>query len=141
MRLLEGGSMRTVGVIVVLATLSAGAALPAHAENWVWVSADDGVSYDADSVFVDGVTGYIAYNSATDTDGDGTYTYAAIALDCNEWRYFVLGDVAPHSRQKIAPDWLMNPSRVRPLRKGTVSELTAKLLCPARSTFRTGSIE
>ncbi len=133
--------MRAVRVIFVLAVLLVAGALAAHAENWMWVSAQDGLSYDADSVFVDAVTGYIVYNSATDTDGDGTYTNLAIALDCDGQRYFVLGDIAPQSRQKVAPGWLMDPARVRPLRKGTGAALTADLLCPDRASFRTGSID
>lgn len=133
--------MRATRVVLIGVLLVAGALHPARAENWVWVNAKHGISFDADSVYVDGITGFVSYNSATDTDGDGRYDYVAVALDCNEWRYFLLGDVGPGSTQKVIPGWLLDPTRVRPLRTGTVVELTAERLCPQRARFRTGTIE
>jgi hypothetical protein len=132
------GAARLAAILLGLTLIAAPAA---RGENWIWVSAEDGVSLDADSIFVDRVTGFIAFNSATDVDGDGDFIYSAIALDCTERRYFHLGGIAPGSRQNVKPGWLIDPARQRPLRKGSVAELAAEYLCPQRASLRNGSIE
>lgn len=133
--------MGAARIAAILGGLALFAVPQARAENWIWISVEDGVSLDIDSVFVDRVTGFIAFNSATDVNGDGKFIYAAIALDCTEWRYYHLGDIAPGSRQNVKPAWLINPDRQRPLRKGSVAELAAEFLCPQRASLRSGSIE
>ena len=132
--------MRAATLVLVGLPLLALLPAPAGAVNWVVVSQEYNTFYDADSVFVDGATGYVVYNSATDLEGDGDFNYSAIAMDCDGQRYFALGWVTEGGGYEVDPGWDIDPSRVSTITGGNLATLVADALCPARANFRTDAI-
>ncbi|MHA1543842.1 MAG: hypothetical protein ACTSU8_01760 [Alphaproteobacteria bacterium] len=100
----------------------------AQAENWIELF--PGANMNSDYVFVDRTTGFVVVEVYFETDQGGDTDL--MAVDCDNWRAYVLSLNPGTGNRLIYPDWQTDMSSQTGISEGSPFQVLADTVCPNR---------